>query len=39
MDWKTNNVIAYTNSCPCKSLQLLSYKKISVIWCSMLKNV
>ena len=31
MDWKTSNVITYTNSLPCKSLQLLNYKKISVI--------
>ena len=35
MDWKTSNVIAYTNSFSCKSLQLLNYKKISV----MMKNV
>jgi len=31
MDWKTSNVIVYTNSFPCKSLQLLNYTKISVI--------
>jgi len=31
VDWKKGNVIAYTNSFPCKSLQLLNYKKISVI--------
>jgi len=31
MDRKTSSVIAYTNSFPCKSLQLLNYKKISVI--------
>ena len=31
MDWKTSNVISYTNSFPCKSLQLLNYKKINVI--------
>jgi len=31
MYWKTSNVIAYTNSFPYKSLQLLNYKKINVI--------
>jgi len=31
MGWKTYTLIAYTNSFPCKSLQLLNYKKISAI--------
>jgi len=31
MDLKTSNVIAYTYSFPSKSLQLLNYKRISVI--------
>jgi len=31
MDWKTSNVIVFTNCFPYMSLQLLNYKMISVI--------